>query len=537
MNSWEWSVLIIFVLFSLRAFLWVVFTSGDEIRVLSPNNLGDLSLHITYIRELASGVPFWPNNPLLTGEKLTYPLGVDLFHSLLTLAGCDIYHTFAWVGIAGCFCTGVALWRWGGAFAMAGFLCNGGLAGFAFFKRGAFSDFQSELAWKSIPLALFVTQRGLLYALPAGLALLCSWRTRFFTTSKIGFVSGEPRQAALPPWGELLLYGTMPVFHFHTFLFLSILLLAWFISRPSARLPIARLVLLAVLPASILFLLVTNYPHGPHAIGFLPGWMEGDVGWIAMCERTIHSRSPFVTAPLFWVVNFGVLPLLVTVLLWKVATRPHLVWARAAVLPAAAVFLLCCFVKFAPWEWDNTKLILWSYLMILPFLWRRVISPMPVWMAAAACFLLFWSGFASLIGGLDGSHTGYPIATRSELDGVNDGLRGIPARSRFIANPDYNHPLVLLGRELAVGYTGHIWSHGYDKWQAPLESEMAILNGAPGWRDLARSLGSRYLFWGMREHEAFPDSTQPWRAEAVLIAAGEWGEIYDLDARPPSESK
>jgi len=25
-------------------------------------------------------------------------------------------------------------------------------------------------------------------------------------------------------------------------------------------------------------------------------------------------------------------------------------------------------VKFAPWEWDNTKLMVWTYLAVLPFL-------------------------------------------------------------------------------------------------------------------------------------------------------------------------
>ena len=43
----------IFALVSLRAFLWLVFVEGDTIKVLSPNNLGDLALHLTYIRYLA----------------------------------------------------------------------------------------------------------------------------------------------------------------------------------------------------------------------------------------------------------------------------------------------------------------------------------------------------------------------------------------------------------------------------------------------------------------------------------------------------
>ena len=64
---------------------------------------------------------------------------------------------------------------------MAGFLFNGGLAGFEFFQTHQFIDYQAErIAWKSIPLTMFVTQRGLLYAIPAGLLLLLHWRRKYF---------------------------------------------------------------------------------------------------------------------------------------------------------------------------------------------------------------------------------------------------------------------------------------------------------------------------------------------------------------------
>jgi hypothetical protein len=62
LGFWDWLVLTVFALSSLRAFLWVIYPRGDEICVLSPNNLGDLSLHLNLIRYLASGVAFWPES-------------------------------------------------------------------------------------------------------------------------------------------------------------------------------------------------------------------------------------------------------------------------------------------------------------------------------------------------------------------------------------------------------------------------------------------------------------------------------------------
>ena len=93
------------------------------------------------------------------------------------------------MGLLASIATGVALWRWGGAFAMAAFLFNGGLAVLLALPHPDIDALQEHLDWKSIPLALFVTQRGLLYAIPAGLALGLSPLTVIFTTT-LSYASG-----------------------------------------------------------------------------------------------------------------------------------------------------------------------------------------------------------------------------------------------------------------------------------------------------------------------------------------------------------
>ena len=519
----EWSVIVVFALFSLRAFLWLIFTDGDEIKVLSPNNLGDLSLHLTYIRLLANGAAFWPDNPIFAGGKLTYPLGIDLFNSLLSLTGVDDFRGLIWVGLGGCICAGVALWKWGGAFTMAGFLFNGGVAGFAFLREHKLADFQSELAWKSLPLALFVTQRGLLFALPAGLLLLSSWRARYFAREKDAW--------RLPRWGEVLLYASLPVFHFHTFLFLSIVLAVWFAFLPETRRALAATVGAAFIPATILVLLVTDFFKGPSMLGLKAGWMWDDATWVEQCAAFAPDSPRLAAALLFWPVNFGALPLFAAALVFKLSRKERREWPGTLVFTGLGVFLLCCFVKFAPWEWDNTKLMLWSYLAVLPFLWSEMIGHWPWMLRAPACVLLFFSGLVSLIGGLDSSHTGFEIAHRSQLDGVAGAVRGIPIGERFVGWPTYNHPLLLLGRKMALGYTGHAWSHGLD-WIPTDKKVGKILRGEPEWRELCADIGVRYLIWGTDEIENIADSTQPWRESARLIAHGDWGELYDLSAAP-----
>ena len=450
-------------------------------------------------------------------------MGIDLFNSLLSLVGVDDLRGLIWVGLGGCICTGVALWRWGGAFTMAGFLCNGGLAGFAVLQDRAFADYQSDLAWKSIPLALFVTQRGLLFALPAGLLLLCSWRARFFNRNESAW--------RLPRWGEALLYATLPVFHLHTFLFLSIVLAVWFVVNAEARRELTLLVASAFVPATALVLLVTGWFKGASMLGGKAGWMWDDAQWVARCADVFPESPRLTAALLFWPVNFGALPLFVTALVVKLSRKERRTGPETLIFTGLGVFLLCCFVKFAPWEWDNTKLMLWSYLVVLPFLWSELIGRWPWMLRAPACALLFFSGLVSLIGGLDSTHTGFEIAHRSQLDGISRAVRGIPIGERFIGWPTYNHPLLLLGRKMALGYTGHAWSHGLD-WKPTAEKVHDILRGEPDWRELCGELGVRYLIWGSDEAENITDSTQPWRESARLIAEGDWGKLYDLNAPP-----
>ena len=173
---WFWAVAVCFAMFAVRSFCWLLYIDGSELKIQSPNNLGDLSLHLTLIKNLANGVALWPDSPIFVFSKLRYPAGIDLFNALLSLVHVDLLIGLVWVGLLASLAIFYGFYRWGGTFAVAGFLFNGGIAGFQFFKTFKFLDYQGTaadiahkpIAWKSIALSMLVTQRGWLYAIPAG---------------------------------------------------------------------------------------------------------------------------------------------------------------------------------------------------------------------------------------------------------------------------------------------------------------------------------------------------------------------------------
>ena len=133
------------------------------------------------------------------------------------------------------------------------------------------------------------------------------------------------------------------------------------------------------MPATLLVLLITDFFHGPKVLGWASGWMQDDPEYLKWCNAHLFSHGAeadagidalpivgtsevWITRPAFWLLNFGVLPFLVVALIPVIEKQRAGPRERGFLWPALAVFVVCCFVKFAPWEWDNTKLMIWSYL-------------------------------------------------------------------------------------------------------------------------------------------------------------------------------
>jgi hypothetical protein len=302
----------------------------------------------------------------------------------------------------------------------------------------------------------------------------------------------------------------------------------------------------AVLPAVIFIWLTTDKMRAGSILQWHFGWTQ-NVGELKM---------PFFW---FWVFNFGVFLPLAIALIWIVARqeanelsfrqssalelkqpglglldsmigrgRNFMLSVDAAYLAAAVlIFLLAISVKTAPWEWDNIKLLIWAYFITLPILWIRMLARWPLPARAGVCFLLFFSGFVSLIGGLAAGRPGYQLASRAEIDFVAAAVRRLPIEARFAGFPTYNHSLLLNGRKMVCGYGGHLWTQGINSTEVENKLHDLML-GQGDWKKTARELKARYLFWGSLEKTNYAESTRPWEKQLPLVAQGSWGSIYDF---------
>ncbi len=473
-TPWQAVMMAVFAVASLRGFLWLAYESGDSLQVGSPLNLGDLALHLNLIHHLSSGIQFWPESTIFIEGPMRYPIGADLFNAVLLAAGVPVLLGLVWVGLLGSALTAFALRRWGGALALAALLFNGGTVAFESWPPVFPTSFTEGVEWKNLFLAVFITQRGFLWALPAGLLLLCSWKKRL-----------EGNASPLPLWIEIFLYASMPLFHLHTFLFFSLALVFVFLAtdEKGPRIAFLGTGFCALIPAGILVWLVTGGFAVTDSTAYAPGWMQEKWG------------------PIFWWRNFGIsVPLLAAlgaVVTWKGTSSE-----RAFVCVALVTFCLCLVFRFAPWPWDNIKLMLWSWLVCIPFLWNRLLQPL-FWPARyCLVVLLFFSGALTLIEGLSPRHQ-YGLIPREEISSVRELTRDLPLSSRFAIAPDFSHPVLILGYRLALGYPGHLWTHGYN--YRPTETALAnFYRNPPKSGALPEELEKlTHVFVGPRERKAY----------------------------------
>jgi hypothetical protein len=236
-------------------------------------------------------------------------------------------------------------------------------------------------------------------------------------------------------------------------------------------------------------------------------------GWMSQFDPPV---SGYDFPPWFWLKNTGVFwPLLLVALLSPLALRGRV---RLMLAPFSVVFLVANLIKFQPWNWDNSKLLVFWYMAsavaVGALLVRLARSHLLGGVLAAVIWLsLVASGVLSLMQFLPPQGPAYVWFTREEVQLAEQVRRQTPPRSVFVTGQEPNNPVAdLAGRSVLMSYQGWLWSHGIN--YAQREADIArIYRGGPQALGILSRYHADYIVIGPTERTVFQPNVDDFNAQ------------------------
>lgn len=495
-----------------HASLYVYETAGS-IWIRNMNLNGDLPFHWHMVEYLSRAPDFWPGNNIFGLDRLRYAFGVNYLSALMHRHGLPIEAALVFPLILSLVAVFQQLWKWAGLWAVVAFFASGG--GW-WLPVGTWSQIWGpgdQLAWKNLFLSILVTQRGFWFALPAGIFWI-----RFLTE-----MQKNPWLATPEKWRFIFaIWAFMPFFHLHSFVILTIFgVISSLMSplRQDFRSILKQSLTWAWIP--LVFILSSiSFRNANASVRLVTNWMSETAPWNVA-----------------WGVNFGPLPFLVLFLGLAYITRLKFRGRRVVddhqdtKVFATWVLLGLIFshVMLAPWNWDQTKILLWVYLGVSVAIGRVMTQLLPRSVAIVLLLLLHLPGLAQLRGGVGHQMGKHALWTVEDQTAVANLMRDIPIDEKVLVAPSPHHPIFSTGQPIVAGYMGHLWSQGLpingleDFLKAWMRDPSdPLLREGP-----FHELKSQYLLWGPLEREwagtATPggesDGGSKWQQIAV---SGNW---------------
>ncbi|HHT9112839.1 MAG: hypothetical protein HZA47_02055 [Planctomycetes bacterium] len=523
-----------------RLFYRTIIWKKDGMYIGLPNNYGDLPLHLAYITSFVWGNNIPPQDPSFAGEKLAYPFLSDFLSAIFLKLGLDfrdilfipgLLLTVAFYSIFYYFAYRLTKRRFTAVISAFIFFFTGGF-GFYYFLQdlshtsGNIWSFLMNLPrdytkipslnyhWITPLTCLNIPQRPFLFGFPITMLI--------FTLLYTGIEHKK--------WREFLfagvLAGALPFFHSHSFLAmlmvtipLGIIFWDW------------RKWILFFMPAFILSLPQVLYLSGHVGGG---SFFKPSFGWTAGKENYFW----------FWLKNTGLFwPLIIagftTIFIFRKGTDhrapTHLGFYS---LPFMILFLLPNMVLFAPWNWDNIKILIYWFLGTTPMaalaltcLYKNKRFRIP---SRIGFFIIMF--VLTVAGGIDVfRYAVAPISGWKEFSAEEVKLAKrisieTPPDAIFLNAPIFNHPVFLSGRKSLMGYPSHIWSHGYNDAHRREQDIQTMLKGKSDAIALINTYKPFYVTVGPYEkrigvNKKFFDTNYP------CIITTENYRIYDLTKR------
>lgn len=496
--------------FCARYFFWIYYPEQGDWKVFEiiENRMPEF---LSGLAALTGGEKFWPSNPYVLSERF-HDFGMTLFAAAGVKCGLPLTSFLPVLTMLAAAATAALLIFWAQEVAAAVFLFWSGTAGLLIYLASRFEVFKEFLSQKTafagaLPLMGFVSYPELWFALPAGLFLLWRWRARWRDSC------GEDKD---PDFGELLVWGALPLFHFHSFWILSAALAIQAFSAGQLRL-FARAFGKALLLASPWILLNTGFLHdfsGVFQVSRKNLHYEGG-NWAGVARK------------------FGLIyPWLLAVLAgsWL---RPQKMRFWGLAFPVSAAFIFLMYHDVSARVDSNLPWLLWCCVLLAHPLHEDVYRRFPVPGRVLILILLCAPGLLLHHQTYNGYFRNKKALVRSdEKAAVCRALESLSRSYRYATAMDTAHPAALCGYPVVSALNE---SHFADGSLAKQNAEKLrkLLSGAPEWRRLAEDLQVRYLFWGSREKQDFAAAGDLWERVVKKARDGEWGTVYDLGVPGP----
>ncbi|HEX5504082.1 MAG TPA: hypothetical protein VFW96_15760 [Thermomicrobiales bacterium] len=512
---------------------WAILWAGALIR--TPAGLeaghtyiwGDWSLHLGDVTSFAYGDNFPPQDTRFPGPPYAYhylasltaaalvklgmtPWGALTLHSFLfsVLIALGLY-AFArrLTGSAGAATLTLPLFLFGGGL---GWVLTVGAMNRAHSVVGTLlqhpwdtaAQSQANFTWPNVYYALILPQRPYLYGLPLALLIL----TLLYAATRTG-----KRGLYL---GAGLVAGLLPLAHLGTLLALALITPFLFLLFPTRNWAFFFGAWVAVAVPQLL----TQAGGG----GGLAHALRLEVGWVA-------PPDPW---PWFWLKNLGAfVPLLLLALAARDLLPRH---SRRFLWAFMPVFVIANLVVFQPWDWDNTKILVYWFLAVcilasalLARVWREHRGAALRLLLVGTVLTMLLSGLLIDLNQLLGKDR-HLLLTNEEMHLAALVRAETPAHALFAAGLQNNEPVpVLAGRRVLLGYPGWMWSHGYDyaQRQRDLGDIMAFAPDAPA---LIAQYGIDYVVIGPEERQDLHADEAAYRARYPAVITTEHYAIFKV---------
>lgn len=513
------------------------------------NVWGDWNQHLAQTNSFAFGDNLPPEFNYLSDQKITYPFLTNFFSAVLLKGGFDLLWAMklpgvllalSGLGLLGTL-TRLTIGR-GMWLTPILFYFSGGLGFVNFFvdaanSNQAFLDFLGKQphnytqTWGEVALpninfinsiyAYLIPQRAFLFGFP----LLLSTVSLLWLGLK-----GKDKKLMLAAG---LVACLLPLIHTHSLMFLgfftaALIPLTWkqLAGRAKPKLKHLKLWLWFIVPILLValpqFLWLTTGTHITESFRFQYGWTKGsdDLVW-------------------FWLKNAGLfIPLIIIGL---VAFRKTERLLTSMTLAASLVWLIANLYVFQPWDWDNTKLLVYWFAFSLPIvvlLLSRLLDRGRIAKVVAGLLIVG----LTLAGIADVTKTVQPDKYKVLLfDGVGidigrETVNTTEPRSIWLTSQQVNNPVsVLGGRQVVLGYSGNLWSYGL-KFEQREKDVKAMFEAQPGTEELLKQYGVDYVVIGPAErmdkgftvNEGFYQKFPKWQTFAT---DGNSGPINVYDVR------